>query len=324
MRVVIRVALILGLGVMILLIAREGVQAILSLLSRAGWVLLLLVPLRALPLLLDVLGWRVLIAGRTRLSVLFFIACIREAVNRLLPVAGVGGELVGIRLLARQGVDGASAAASVIVEVAVTLATQYLFVVVGVVCLLRLTDAMRLSGGLLLGLGAGLLLLAMFIALLRNGAIFGRLERVVERLLRLDTQPSGALWQGARLDAAIRELFAAHARLARTLLWQFAGLVVGCTETWFALRWLGHPVGFAAALVLESLTQAARHLFFFVPAGLGVQEAGLIGVGHVLGIGRDVAIALSLAKRMREILFGLPALAAWQWIEGRRALSELI
>jgi hypothetical protein len=99
---------------------------------------------------------------------------------------------------------------------------------------------------------------------------------------------------------------------------------VGCTETWLALRWLGHPVGFAAALVLESLTQAARHLFFFVPAGLGVQEAGLIGVGHVLGIGRDVAIALSLAKRMREILFGLPALAAWQWIEGRRALSELI
>jgi putative membrane protein len=321
MKVVIRVALILGLGVMIVLITREGVQAILSLLSRAGWVLLLLVPLRALPLLLDVLGWRVLIPGRSRLSVLFFIACIREAVNRLLPVAGVGGELVGIRLLARQGVDGASAAASVIVELAVTLATQYLFVVAGVVCLLRLTDAMRLSGGLLLGLGAGLLMLATFVALLRNGAIFSRLERIAERLLRLDTQ---VLWQGARLDAAIRELFAAHARLARTLLWQFAGLVVGCTETWFALRWLGHPVGFAAAMVLESLTQAARHLFFFVPAGLGVQEAGLIGVGHVLGIGRDVAIALSLAKRMREILFGLPALAAWQWIEGRRALSELI
>jgi hypothetical protein len=26
-----------------------------------------------------------------------------------------------------------------------------------------------------------------------------------------------------------------------------------------------------------------------------------------------VAIALSLAKRMREIVFGLPALAAWHW-----------
>jgi putative membrane protein len=318
LKIVIRVALILGLGVMILLIAREGAQAILSLLSRAGWVLFLLVPLHALPLLLDVLGWRALIAGRSRLTALFLIACIREAVNRLLPLGSVGGELVGIRLLARQGFDGTMAAASVIVELAVTLATQYLFVVLGVVCLLRLTDAMRLSGGLLLGLCASLLLLALFIALLRNGAIFGRMERVAQRLLGLNTQASSVLLQGSRLDAAIRELFAAHGRLARTLLWQFAGLVLGCAETWLALRWLGHPVGFAAALALESLTQAARHVFFLVPAGLGVQEAGLIGVGQVLGIGTDVAIALSLAKRMREILFGLPALVAWQWIEGRR------
>lgn len=322
MKIVIRLALILGLGVIILLIAREGAQAILSLLSRAGWVLFLLVPLHALPLLLDVLGWRALIAGRSRLTALFFIACIREAVNRLLPLGSVGGELVGIRLLAQQGFDGTMAAASVIVELAVTLATQYLFVVLGVVCLLRLTDAMRLSGGLLLGLCASLLLLALFIALLRNGAIFGRMERVAQRLLGLNTQASSVLFQGSRLDAAIRELFAAHGRLARTLLWQFAGLVVGCAETWLALRWLGHPVGFAAALALESLTQAARHLFFLVPAGLGVQEAGLIGVGHVLGIGTDVAIALSLAKRMREILFGLPALVAWQWIEGRRGLRS--
>jgi putative membrane protein len=323
LKIVIRVALILGFGVMILLIVREGVQAIASLLSRAGWVLFLLVPLHALPQLLDAQGWRVLLAGRSRLSVLFFIANIREAVNRLLPVANVGGELVGIRLLAQRGVDGTTAAASVIVEVAVTLATQYLFVASGVVCLLRLTDAIPLRGGLLLGLCASLLLLALFIALLRNGAVFGRMERLAERLLGLDSQVSSVLWQGARLDAAIRELFAAHGRLMRTLLWQFAGLIVGCTETWLALRWLGHPVGFAAAVVLESTTQAARHFFFLVPAGLGVQEAGLMGVGHVLGIGQDVAIALSLAKRMREIVFGLPWLAAWHWAERRSGVSDM-
>ena len=37
-----------------------------------------------------------------------------------------------------------------------------------------------------------------------------------------------------------------------------------------------------------------------------------MGVGHVLGVGSDVATALSLAKRMHEIIFGLPALAVWQ------------
>ena len=319
MKVALRIALLGGLGVMVALIAREGVQAIWALLSRAGWVLFLLVPLRALPLLLDARGWWVLIAGRTRLRVLFVIACIREAVNRLLPVASVGGELLGIRLLAQQGVGGTLAAASVIVEIAVTLAAQYLFAVLGVICLLRLTDSVPLSGGVFLGLCAGLLLLALFIALLRNGAIFGRMERLARRLLRFDAQISRM--QGARLDAAIRELFAAHGRLGRTLLWQFSGLVVGSAETWLALRWLGSPVGIFAALALESSTQAVRHLFFLVPAGLGVQEAGLIGAGHLLGVGADVAIALSLAKRMREIVFGLPALAAWRWMEARRGLA---
>jgi hypothetical protein len=87
----------------------------------------------------------------------------------------------------------------------------------------------------------------------------------------------------------------------------------GAIETWLALRWLQHPVGFGTAVALESLTQAIRHFIFVVPAGLGVQEAGLVGFGYLLGLGNDASIALSLAKRMREILFGVPALVYWQF-----------
>jgi hypothetical protein len=68
-------------------------------------------------------------------------------------------------------------------------------------------------------------------------------------------------------------------------------------------------------LTLESLTQAAKSVFFMVPAALGVQEAGLMGVGLLLGLGPDMALALSLAKRLREVLFGVPALLVWQWKE---------
>jgi putative membrane protein len=315
----IRAALFLGLGVVAVLIAREGIETIIGLLSRAGWVLFLLVPLHTAPLLLDVLGWRLLIRGHCRFCALYLIACIREAVSRLLPVASIGGELVGMRLLAQSGVDGTTAAASVIVELAVTLAAQFLFAVVGVACLLRLTDTLHLSGELLFGLFAALLLLAVCFAVLRNGAVFARLEHAAERLLRLNGQGTSSLLQGACLDAAVRELLMAHGRLTRALLWQFSGLMAGCMEVWLALRWLGHPVGFPVALVLESLTQAARHVFFVIPAALGVQEAGLIGIGHLLGIGGDVAIALSMAKRMREIVFGLPALAAWSaWLRLKR------
>ena len=321
MKTLLRITLIMGFCVLIGLVVREGVQSIFKLLSRAGWLLVLLVPLHVLPLILDVLGWRELLIGRGRVRWLFVIACIREAINRLLPVANVGGEIVGVRLLARLGTDSAAAASSVIVETLITLVSQYLFVVCGVMCLLQLTQSMHLGAGIFMGLFAVLPILALLVAILHQGSVFRRLELLARRLFGSPSQSQNSMWQGDRVDAAIRELLLAYGRCGRALCWQFCGLVAGCIETWLALAWLGHPIGFAAALALESLTQAARHFIFIVPAGLGVQEAGLIGVGHLVGLDTDTAIALSLAKRTREILFGLPSLAAWYWLEGRSRLT---
>jgi putative membrane protein len=319
----VRIALALGLGVMIALIAIEGAGTIASLLSRAGWILLLLIPLQVWPLLFDVLGWRMLILAPVRLPMLFLIATIRQAINRLLPVANIGGEIVGIRLLTQQGVDGTAATASVFIELVLALVAQYLFVALGVVCLFERTDDARVTHALVIGLAACLPPLVLMIVILRHGQVFHRIERMAKRFLGRWLEGQRGLDHGARLDAKIRETFASRTRILRALGWQFAGFVVGCSETWFALRWLGHPVSVADALVLESLTQAAKSLLFMVPAALGVQEAGLIGAGLLLGLGSDVTLALSLAKRMREVLFGLPALAAWQWMEGRTALLHI-
>lgn len=313
-----RIALVLGLAVMIVLVAREGAQSIASLLRHAGWLLLLLVPLHVAPLLLDVMGWRVLIPGHSRIRALFLIASIREAINRLLPVANIGGELVGVNLLRREGIGGTAAATSVIVEVLLFLFAQYLFLTLGVSCLLNITGSIAATGALLTAVAGGLPVIVLLMWLLRSGLFFRVIERMASSMLA-SNGPSSVMHQLARLDTAIRELTAARGRLARTIAWQLAGLIAGCSETWLALRWLGHPLSLAGALVLESFTLAARSLIFVAPAGLGVQEAGLIGVGHVLGLGSDVAIALSLAKRMREILFGLPAIAAWQWTTRAKA-----
>jgi putative membrane protein len=316
-KISVRIALALGLGVVIALIAIEGAGTIADLLSRAGWILLLLVPLQLLPLYLDVLGWRMLILTRVRVPMLFLIATVRQAVNRLLPVANVGGEIIGIRLLRQQGLDGTAATASVIIELLLALVAQYFFVALGVMCLFARTDNARVMHALIVGLAACLPPLVLMVVVLRHGQVFLRIEHMAKRLFSrwLDGQ---GLDHGARLDAKIRETFAARPRIFQALGWQFAGFVVGSSETWLALRWLGHPVSVADALVLESLTQAAKSVFFMVPAALGVQEAGLVGAGLLLGLGSDVALALSLAKRMREVLFGLPALAAWQWMEVRK------
>ncbi len=321
MRTAVRIALFAGLALLIGLIVHEG-GSIVRPLMRAGWVLLWLVPLHVLPLLLDSRGWQALIERRVPAGLLLWIATVREAVNRLLPVANIGGELVGIRLLTATGIEGVQAAASVTTETLLTLFSQYLFVALGVTCLLRLTHTVHLASGALIGLGASLPVIVLLGILLRYGSVFERLEKTAVRLLGEETL-SFLNGKSASLDAAIRRLIAQRLRLLQTLSWQLIGMISGTIETWLALRWLGHPVGFGAALALESLTQAARNFIFLVPAGLGVQEATLVGVGHLLGIDGDLALALSLAKRMREILFGTPALLSWYWIEGRKELQHV-
>ncbi len=214
------------------------------------------------------------------------------------------------------------AAASVTTEVVLTIVSQYVFVALGVVCLLRLTNTVQFADDVLIGLAASLPIVVLLAVLLRYGSVFERMERLAVRVLG-EEKLSFLAGQSASLDAAIRELCTDVPRLLTAMAWQVTGMVTGSLETWFALRWLGHPVPFGAAIALESLTMTMRNFVFLVPAGLGVQEASLIGFGALLGINGELAMALSLAKRMREILFGLPALLSWYWVEGRRELQHV-
>ena len=67
-------------------------------------------------------------------------------------------------------------------------------------------------------------------------------------------------------------------------------------------------MSWVTALLLESLGQAVRGAAFAVPGALGVQETGYVLLAPLAGLTPDVALALSLAKRVRELLLGLPGL----------------
>lgn len=304
------------------LIGLEGWPDIVAAFARAGWALLWVVPARVLTLGLDARAWRVLLepvdprpaAGPL---FLFWVANVREAFNRLLPAAGVGGEVIGVRLMRLRIPDTTAVTATVVVEIVITVAVLYLFSGLGVVLTTHLAAGVdqvwAVAAGLLLSLP--LPLLAWW--LLRHGAPFERLERAAARLLGPQNQIALGL-DGARLDAAVRQLFEQPARLLRAGGWSLLSYLAGSFETWYALRLLGHPVGLDAALAIEALTQATRHASFLVPAGLGVQEGATVLFGHLAGVGGEVALSLALVKRMRELVFGIPALLSWHWVEMRR------
>jgi putative membrane protein len=310
-----------GLLAVTVLVAHEGVADLAAVLAQAGWPLLLLVPLHALPLLLDAQGWRILLlAGPARpagLAYLWWLASVREAVSRLLPSLNIGGELAALRLARLHLSDTTAVAASIVVELMLTLFAQYLFAALGVLMLPAAIQAGGHGWTVLAGLLLALPVPVLFALALRHRAVFARLDAVAQRLFGTG-HPIAAMVDGARLDALIQAVIGRPAVLLTALGWQLAGLVAGAWEVWFALLLLGHPATFTQALAIESLTQAARHAAFFVPAGIGVQEAALLLLGGMLGVGAPVALSLALVKRARELLFGIPALLSWQWVEWRQ------
>ena len=314
---------VLGLALLTGLIIRSDFATILQTLAWSGYQLFWLLPYRALYFGLYATGWLCLLApydpdGKASPTYVFWVTCVREAVDRLLPVASVGGAVVGVRLLSWRGIAAAAASATVITEVLLTLIGTALFTVVGLLLLMDLSAGGWEHNEIILGLLLFLPVPVFSALLLRKGSLFQR----AERLIRPFTGASGLAQSAAELDQEIQATLRRRARLLIAGLLQFAALCSGAFEIWLAMRLFGHPIGAAPALMLESLTQALRTLAFVVPAGIGVQEAGLILFGHVLGVSTELALAVSAAKRMREVLWGLPCLASWHWAESGR-LSRL-
>jgi putative membrane protein len=268
------------------------------------------------PLALNTQSWRVLLpsACRPRFWKLLPLRWIGESINSLLPVAQVGGDLVRARRLVMAGATAPDAGASMIADMATGVLSQLVFTVAGLVGLAVQARGGGLARPIALGLAVVLLIGLFFVGLLRFGVL-----PIVSRLPLW--RSFAAQWKGlaggaARLDAALRALLL-RPSLAPALGWHLAGWFSQIGETWLVLALAGHPTGWDQALVIESVAASARGAAFFIPGGLGVQEATVVGIARYLGLPMEAAVTLGLVKRLRELVVGLPGLIYWAYTERR-------
>ena len=310
---------VVGVIALIIVAVHADFPAMLRTLSSGGPAVLWLIPYRALFYSLYAVGWAGLLkasepARHLGLGYVVWATTVRDAVDRLLPVASVGGSVVGLRILRWRGVSGATAGATIVVEILLTLVAVYLFTALGLVLLAELGATLHQYHRVLLIFTLSLPVPAVMLVLLKNGAFLKRVQTLIHAWVG-----EGAISRATEsLDRAVRALLHQPRALIVAGTLQLAALVSGAFEIWFALWLFNHPVSVGAALMLESMTQAIRHVAFIVPAGLGVQEAGLVVFGHVVGISGEMALAVGMVKRMRELAWGVPTLVGWQWVEGRR------
>jgi putative membrane protein len=306
-----------GFAVVLWLLYQNDYRAVLRTVADVGGGLAVVVLVRGVTLAACGLAWWCLLRGlaAVRVRVVLGLRTVGEAVNVLLPVAAVGGDIVRARLLNFSGVAGGVAAASALVDLLLQAAAQALFALIGIALLTQVAGGTELASWAARGVGVAALALGGFFAAQRFGGA-RLIERGFDALAR--RWPATAPGSGIRLHGSLQAIYADRPAIAAAFSLHELAWLLGALETWFALWLMGMPVNAPAALILESLSQALRAAAFPVPSGLGVQEGGFIALGALFGIPPEAALALSFVKRVPDLAIGLPGLLAWYWLEFHR------
>ena len=320
------VLLSIGFALFVGLLAWQGFGAVASALSHAGWGLLVVAAFHLLPLAIDAAALRVLFERRRHdvpMPLLLVARWIGESVNSLMPAGQLGGPVVMVRQLARAGVPLTDAAAALAVNTTVMAFTQVVFAITGLVVFAiaahGVAEGLRLPAAIAI---AFLLLSTLGFYWAQRRGMFGNVLRFVAKTFGRDW--SGMTARADAIDDAVAALYRKRRRIAATCAWSLLGWFVGTGEVWLALDFLGHPVGLVDALFLESAGQAIRGAAFAIPGSLGAQEGGFLLLAPLVGLPLDVALALSLVKRARELALGLPGILVLHLSERHRQVRVAV
>ena len=314
------IALLAGLVAALYLIWAIGFAAVIASIARAGFTGLLLLCLYALVVFVSLaFAWfYILPAGARRpVSELYIARLVRDSIAEISPFSPVGGMVAAARLMVLKGMNTGYAAASVAADATTEAMAQVVFLAFGLGLGITQFRHLEGSGPLTEAMLVVLLLavpgIALLIVLQKRGA--GLAEKIAGRFFP-------QVKEGVSFRAAIEELYDSPSRLAASAALHLVAWIGAGGGTFIAFRLVGGEISFLNAVALEALLCTIRSIAAFVPAAIGVQEAGYAMLAPLFGVSAEMGLAVSLLKRAREIVIGVPALLYWQAFESRKAFAS--
>ncbi len=303
------VSLTLGFALFVALLIWQGAGAVMSTLAVAGWGLLPIAAFHLVPLVLDAAAIQVLVAKSCSLRRATLTRWVGESVNSLLPAGQIGGPIAMVRQMKQRGMAGREAAAAITVSTTLQAVAQIVFAllglaVFGISATQHANDSLWLP--MLLATALISVLLYAFYVAQRRGLFGWAFRRLAGMSSKRDW--SSLLERADAVDEIVQHMYGQRRQVLASFMLSLVGWIVGTAEVWLILQCIGYPVSWVDALLLESLGQAIRGAAFFVPGSLGVQEGGYLLLAPLVGLPADAALAVSLAKRTRELLLGVPGL----------------
>jgi glycosyltransferase 2 family protein len=314
------IALAAGVVAAVYLVWAIGFGAVFAAIARAGFGGLALLCLYALLVFAALaLAWYFLMPPAHRRTITdFYIArLVRDSIAEISPFSPVGGMVAAARLMILKGMNSGYAAASVTADATTEAMAQVAFLAFGLGWGITRFSHIQGADSLTHWMVAVLLLavpgIALLVFLQRRGAAFA--ERMAGRFFP-------QIREGLSFRSAIEALYDSKTRLAISAAFHLLAWIGGGVGTFIAFRLVGGNISLLNAVALEALLSTLRSLAAPVPAAIGVQEWSYALLAKLFGLPEEMGVAVSLLKRAREIVLGVPALLYWQATEGRKALAE--
>lgn len=311
-------ALIAGFALAVFVIFQIGFAQVFEAIGRAGLGGFVLILLAAMPVIAFLaLAWRSLLGPLVPFWVFFASRQLRDSATDLLPFTQIGGVVIGARAGILAGIPPIKAYSSSVVDITAELVAQVAFTILGLLIgLTRLrasaelaayTDAMIIGTALLIpGLVA-------FVVLQRKGSHMA--ASLASHFL------PKAVAHTEQFTRELEALYQKPAKLALASTFHLIAWLASAAWLWVIFRVCGAQITVMDCIAIESILAALRAITVFIPAAIGVQEAGYAALAPVFGAGPEVGLAVSLLKRARDVVLGIPVLLLWQVVEGKRAFS---
>ncbi|MEC8147454.1 MAG: flippase-like domain-containing protein [Pseudomonadota bacterium] len=234
----------------------------------------------------------------------FGIRMVGEAYNNILPAASLGGEpLKALILKNNYQVSFVDSTSALIISKTVSMLSLVGFI--GLAFFLSL-DNPRLSSGQK-NAGALLLSIATFFIfiffILQKKYLLSRMSDFF--CSRFRKHKLIKLFEGIKkVDQNFNRFYINHKkRLALSFFFASLNWFFGVVELYLIFYFLGRPLTWEDAILLEGLIQLVRTMTFFIPSAIGTQEGAFFLGSQILLGAASLGLTASLIRRARDFIW---------------------
>jgi glycosyltransferase 2 family protein len=311
--------LLAGTSLLVYVLSQTDLDLLWTKLMETGWGIFFVLAVYCVAFAVDTIAWQFTLPSTDLnfrwLYILWKVRMVGAAFGKMLPFSAFGGAPIkGVILKKHYNISYREGIASIILVESTHLISMVLFMASGVLFILfdsnlpqsyHTFSAISLCA-LTVGIFGFYMVQRFKITSIAGGWVSQRsLGRRLEKFLSHIQEFDERLVQ---FYTSQRSHF--YGALGLNLLTWY----LGALEVYVILYFLGHPVSYTEALMLETLVELVRAGTFFIPATLGTQEAAfLLATGAITGQ-PALGVATALMRRVREIVWLILGFAAgWQY-----------